>query len=122
MCCTEAVVVGKEGIGSGGGATSGETVVEGEVIVGTGTEVTGIEVVTGTEGAAGQVSIGSTGREEEEGVGEERRVASKLESTDIGEKIGDRPRFSRRRVSSRETASAASAPVSGTSQMEFRLQ
>ena len=115
-------MVGREGTGSGGGATSGETVVEGEVIVGTGTEVTGIEVVTGTEGAAGQVSIGSTGREEEEGIGEERRVASKLESTDIGEKMGDRPRFSRRRVSSRETASAASAPVSGTSQMEFRLQ
>ena len=91
-------------------------------MVGTGTEeVTGIEVVTGTEGSAGQVSIGSAGREEEEGVGEERRVASKLESTDIGEKIGDRPRFSRRRVSSRETASAASAPVSGMSQMEFKL-
>ena len=91
-------------------------------MVGTGTEeVTGIEVVTGTEGSAGQVSI-SAGREEEEGVGEERRVASKLESTDIGEKIGDRPRFSRRRVSSRETASAASAPVSGMSQMEFKLQ
>ena len=72
-------------------------------MVGTGTEeVTGIEVVTGTECSAGQVSIGSAGREE--GVGEERSVASKLESTDIGEKIGDRPRFSRRRVSSRETA------------------
>ena len=59
-------------------------------------EVTGREGVAGTEGSAERVSTDSTSRttRQEERMGEERRVASQLESADIGEKIGHRPRFS----------------------------